>query len=135
MKLDKLRIERAPQLMIIPMIDIIFFLLVFFMMSTLYMVDQNTIPLALPKAATAQSDQTALVPITLTKQGQVLVEQEVLPRELVSQRIRAELSRNPEISFVIRADQQVEYGQVIGIMDELKQLGVHRVAVATERKL
>lgn len=135
MKLDKLRIEQSPQLMIIPMIDIIFFLLVFFMMSTLYMVDQNTIPLALPKATTSQSDQTTLVPITLTKNGQILVEQEVLPLELVSQRISAELSRNPEISFVIRADQQVEYGQVIGIMDELKQLGVHRVAVATEQKL
>lgn len=134
MKLDKLRIERTPQLMIIPMIDIIFFLLVFFMMSTLYMVDQTTIPLSLPQAATGQSAQPSLVSITLTKQGQILVEQAVVPRELVALRIKTELSRNPEAAFVLRADRQVEYGQVVGIMDELKQLGVHRVAVATDQK-
>ena len=44
MKISTLRNDRKPKLMIIPMIDIIFFLLVFFMMSTLYMVEQHTIP-------------------------------------------------------------------------------------------
>lgn len=53
MKLRSLRTQRQPRLMIIPMIDIIFFLLVFFMMSTLYMVEQRTIPVNLPQAAAA----------------------------------------------------------------------------------
>lgn len=56
MKLSDLRSERQPKLMIIPMIDIIFFLLVFFIMSTLYMVDQQTIPVNLPQAASARSE-------------------------------------------------------------------------------
>lgn len=41
MRLNSSRVEKTPQLMIIPMIDIIFFLLVFFMLSTLYMTDQQ----------------------------------------------------------------------------------------------
>ena len=45
--------EHSPQIMIIPMIDIIFFLLVFFMMSTLYMTNQQSIPVNLPVAASA----------------------------------------------------------------------------------
>lgn len=51
MRLCSTRIEKSPQIMIIPMIDIIFFLLVFFMLSTLYMTDQQTIKINLPQAA------------------------------------------------------------------------------------
>lgn len=134
MKLNKLRVKRSPQIMIIPMIDIIFFLLVFFMMSTLYMVDQNVIPIALPEASTAKTDSNALIPITLTADNRILFGQEEIPASLLAQRIQVELARNSETGFVLRADQKVEYGYVIHLLDELKKLGVRRVAVATELK-
>jgi len=134
MNLNKLRTPRSPKLMIIPMIDIIFFLLVFFMMSTLYMVEQNILPVALPQAAASQADQTALTPITLTAQGKILLGQEEISREMFSARIRVEINRNPEAAFLLRADRQIEYGRVIELLDELKTLGVRRVAVATEMK-
>ncbi len=134
MKLDKLRSNQSPRLMIIPMIDIIFFLLVFFMMSTLYMVEQNVIPVALPQASAAQADKSALVPITVTSQGKILVGREEIPPEMVRQRIKAEFNRNPEAAFVLRADRSVEYGRVIWLLDELKSCGVRRVSVATEAK-
>ncbi|MBP2640751.1 MAG: exbD 5 [Firmicutes bacterium] len=134
MNLNKLRSPRSPKLMIIPMIDIIFFLLVFFMMSTLYMVEQNVLPIALPQSTSSQTDQTALTPITLTAQGNILIGQEEISREILSIRIKAELYRNPETSFLLRADRQIEYGRVIELLDELKRLGVRRVAVATELK-
>ncbi|HBS60719.1 MAG TPA: biopolymer transporter ExbD, partial [Firmicutes bacterium] len=69
MKLRNLRLERQPKLMIIPMIDIIFFLLVYFMMSTLYMVEQRTLPVNLPQAAAAQSDLQKNVAITVARDG------------------------------------------------------------------
>lgn len=134
MKLDKLRSNQSPRLMIIPMIDIIFFLLVFFMMSTLYMVEQNVIPVALPQASAAQADKAALVSITVTSQGKILVGREEIPPEMVRQRIKAEFNRNPEAAFVLRADRSVEYGRVIWLLDELKSCGVRRVSVATEAK-
>jgi biopolymer transport protein ExbD len=134
MKLDKLRSSQSPRLMIIPMIDIIFFLLVFFMMSTLYMVEQNVIPVALPQASAAQADKAALVPITVTSQGKILVDREEIPSEMVRRRIKAEMSRNPEAAFVLRADRSVEYGRVIWLLDELRNCGVRRVSVATEAK-
>ncbi len=134
MNLNKLRTPRSPKLMIIPMIDIIFFLLVFFMMSTLYMVEQNILPVALPQAAASQADQTALTPITLTSQGKILLGQEEISQEMFTARIRVEINRNPEAAFLLRADRQIEYGRVIELLDELKTLGVRRVAVATEMK-
>ena len=73
MKISTLRNDRKPKLMIIPMIDIIFFLLVFFMMSTLYMVEQHTIPLNLPQAS-AQTVQTEDIRTTLVYEVRIYVE-------------------------------------------------------------
>lgn len=134
MKLRSLRIENQPELMIIPMIDIIFFLLVFFMISTLSMVEQHTIPVSLPQAAAAQQDIPRSVNITVLSNGQVMVDQEEIPLALLAKRVGVELSKQPENVFVLRADKQVEYGKVITVLDELKLSGARRVSVATEQK-
>lgn len=134
MKLSKLRNQHSPQIMIIPMIDIIFFLLVFFMMSTLYMVEQNTIPVALPPTLSAQSSQDSFVPITITAQANIIFNREEIPPELLMARIQTELLRNQEAFFILRGDRQVEYGKVIGILDELKKAGVRKITAATELK-
>jgi len=132
MKMRNLRVEASPRLMIIPMIDIIFFLLVFFMMSTLYMVEQRTLAVNLPQAAMSQVQLEKQVAITLTANGRVMVNQEEVPADLIKPRIQAELARHPDAAFVLHADQSAEYGKVVAILDQLKALGVSRAAVATE---
>lgn len=134
MKLRSLRLESQPKLMIIPMIDIIFFLLVFFMMSTLYMVEQRTIPVNLPQVASAQADVSRSVAISVTPEGRVLFEQEEIPLELLKRRVQVELTKGSDPVFVLRADRRAEYGKVVAVLDELKLAGVQRVAIATERK-
>jgi len=134
MKLRNLRTERQPRLMIIPMIDIIFFLLVFFMMSTLYMVEQRTIPVNLPQSSSAQTNVPRSVSISVTPEGRILFEQEDIPLELVKKRVQAELNKESDLVFVLRSDKQAEYGKVVAVLDELKLAGVQRVAIATERK-
>lgn len=134
MKLRNLRIDSQPQLMIIPMIDIIFFLLVFFMMSTLYMVEQRTIPVNLPQAAATQSDTTRSINITVLLDGRVMFEQEEIPLNLLQRRVGMELQKQPDSVFVLRGDKKVEYGNVIEVLDQMKQAGASRVAVAAELK-
>lgn len=134
MKLRSLRVESQPQLMIIPMIDIIFFLLVFFMISTLSMVEQHTIPVNLPQASAVQQDVPRSINITVLQDGQVMFEQEQIPLSLLAKRVNIELMKQPDNSFVLRADKQAEYGKVIAVLDELKSAGARKVSVATELK-
>lgn len=134
MKLRDLRSERQPKLMVIPMIDIIFFLLVFFIMSTLYMVDQQTIPVNLPQAASAQQEKPHSVAIAVTKEGRILFNQEEIPLELLKRRVQLELVGRSDLVFVLRSDKMAEYGKVVAVLDELKLAGAQRVAIATERK-
>lgn len=133
MKLRSLRVETQPQLMIIPMIDIIFFLLVFFMMSTLYMVEQHSIPVNLPQAAAAQQDKPSSINITVLESGNVMFNQEEIPIALLAKRVNLEIGKQPDNIFVLRGDKQVPYGQVISVLDELKQAGAHKVSVAVEK--
>ncbi|WP_425060025.1 Tol-Pal system protein TolR [Sporomusa carbonis] len=134
MRLRNLRLQRQPKLMIIPMIDIIFFLLVFFIMSTLYMVDQQTIPVNLPQAASAQTEKPRSVAVAVTRDGRILFDQEDIPLELLKKRAQVELSKQSDLVFVLRSDKQAEYGKVVAVLDELKLAGAQRVAIATERK-
>ena len=134
MKLRSLRMERQPRLMIIPMIDIIFFLLVFFMMSTLYMVEQRTIPVNLPQASTAQNELPRSVSVSVTPAGNVVFDQEEISVDMLRRRAQLELQKDRDIVFVLRSDKQAEYGMVITVLDELKLAGVQRVAIATDRK-
>ncbi|WP_110953982.1 ExbD/TolR family protein [Anaerosinus massiliensis] len=134
MKLRSLRVENQPQLMIIPLIDIIFFLLVFFMVSTLSMVQQNTLPVNLPQAAAAQQDTTKRISLTVQANGNILFDEEEIPANLLARRVSLELSRNSDPAFVLRGDKEVAYGQIITVLDALKQAGAHKVSVAVEKR-
>ena len=134
MKLRSLRLENQPELMIIPMIDIIFFLLVFFMMSTLYMVEQNTLPVNLPQAAAAQADMPRATNVTVQADGRIMFEQEEIPLPILAKRVGIQLTQQPDSVFILRADKQTSYAQVIAVLDEIKLAGARRISLASERK-
>ena len=132
MKLRNWRVTREPRLMVIPMIDIIFFLLVFFMLNTLSMVQQNVLPVQLPKAKSADSQPMKQVAVTITEDGKVQVGEKVIaPHELRAQ-AQQELGGDPEVIFILRADHRISHGVVMEVLDELKIAGVKRISIATE---
>lgn len=134
MRFQKYGEERKPKLMIIPMIDIIFFLLFFFMMGTLYMVEQKTIAVNLPQASSPHISREQSVAITVLASGKILFEKEEIPRGLLKKRAETALQRNPDVVFVLRSDEKAEYKYVVEVLDALKMAGASRLAIATERK-
>ena len=118
--------------MIIPMIDIIFFLLVFFMMSMLTMVVQKSINLNLPQTASAQIDLQKTLPISVTSDGTIYVEQEKIPKDSFKKRMEIEKNRNPDI--VLRADEKSEHGDFVFVLDQLKSVGISKIGIATASK-
>lgn len=135
MKLRNLRIEQKPRIMIIPMIDIIFFLLVFFMMSTLYIHEQQTIAVNLPATNSVNKGITDQpITLVLTSDLKLFLNNQEIPSTALAATIGMELTAHPDASFILKADRQVEYGAVISLLDNLKQLGVKKVSFATEVK-
>ena len=132
MKLRERRIVENPRLMIIPMIDIMFFLLVFFMMSTMFMVEQKVLPVVLPSASAAELDTQRTTPVTVMADGTLWIGEETVPLTLLETRVRSEMMKDKEARFVLRADRSVAYGKVVDVMNSLRKLGVQRLTVAVE---
>ena len=120
--------------MIIPMIDIIFFLLVFFMMSMLSMVVQKSIPVNLPAAQTTKVDLQRKVPITVTVDGSVFVDQKPMSLEEMVSYLKAEQAKGNEVTILLRADTAAQYGMFVQVLDTLKHNNITKIAIATESK-
>ena len=129
------RVEKEPVVMIIPMIDIMLFLLVFFMISTIYMVQANTLPVNLPAAAAARREtRPRIVAITVQADGTIQYEREAVRPPELSPHVRQALVGDKETIFVLRGDKQATYENIVAVLDVLKQCGARHVSIATERK-
>lgn len=133
MRLQRRSLKKA-RIEIIPMIDTIFFLLVFFMISTLSMTRFRGVQVNLPKAASGSQAPAESVTVTLTKDGQLFLNKEEVGRESLLQSLRQHLEKNPELLVIINADDGVQHGKVVEIMDEARQAGVAKLSIAVKPK-
>lgn len=127
------RVARPPRLMIIPMIDIIFFLMVFFLFSTLQMVYQKSMPVNLPVASSSHQEAPKPVAITLMKDGTISIGDTVVSIEEIKPRVE-QLADKADTPVILRADENVEHGKVIKVMDAIKSAGVTKLSIATQEK-
>lgn len=135
MKRRDFREKTQPLVMIIPMIDIMLFLLVFFMISTIYMVQVNTLPVNLPHSSTAnQETRPNVVPITVMASGDVLFDKDTVPNQELGVKIHKTLEQDKNTIFVLRGDKSARYESVVAVLDLLKKSGAQRVSIATELK-
>jgi biopolymer transport protein ExbD len=115
---------------IIPLIDIMFFLLACFMLVSLSMVQMRGMKVALPSAESVEPERRQdFHAITLDALGQVFWEKEAVSKEALVARARAAHEANAEARFYIRADQNALHGEVIAVLDRLKRAGIQRVAL------
>ena len=132
MNLRDVRNRKTPELNIIPMIDIMFFLLVFFMLSTMYMVDLKTIPIKLPQATNTQVDTKTTFAVSLKADGTIYLGDAETDMASLIMQASLEQKHNPYFAIVIRADKEVDYGRVIELIDKLKGAGITRFGLATD---
>ena len=131
MKLRNYRETKQPDLNIIPMIDIMFFLLVFFMLSTMYMVEQKTIPVNLPQATSAAIDNKTNFTVTLKDDGSIYLEDQQTDIQTLLMQATKEQKNNPSFAIIIRADKDINYDKVVSFIERLKKAGITRFGLAT----
>jgi len=128
------RTTKKARIEIIPMIDTIFFLLVFFMISTLSMAHYSGLPVNLPQAATGQQPPSESAAITISSDGSITIDKKDVLRDQVRGILKSRLAKNPELLVLINADEHVEHGIVVDVMDQARQAGVAKMAIAVRAK-
>ncbi|MFW5996002.1 MAG: ExbD/TolR family protein [Halanaerobiaceae bacterium] len=119
---------------IIPLIDVIFFLLVFFMLFTSFRTAPEGLEMQLPEAVTVtEQDQENLV-IYINKDGDFYFQDEEMNIGQLSSIIEEEYNNNDQITVIINADRETRYKDVVTVMDNVRELGIYNLALAAERK-
>ena len=119
--------------MLSPMIDMMFLLLIFFIVSTMQMTELKTIPVKLPVATESVIQNTAKFTVTIKDDGAYWLQDKVISRQDLINKAREEQKKDEKFHVVIRADENVQYKAVIGLLDSFKKAGVSRVGLATEK--
>ena len=114
-----------------PMVDVVFLLVIFFMVSTTFITLESGLPVDLPQAQSAQAQSSELPTVTINQDDQIFVGgSQVAEGDLVGV-LREVLATSASDTVVLRADQTVRYGLPVRVMDLIKQAGAQRVAIAT----
>ena len=107
--------------------------MVFFLFSTLQMVYQKYMPVNLPVASSSHQEAPKPVAITLMKDGTISIGDTVVGIEEIKPRVE-QLADKADTPVILRADENVEHGKVIKVMDEIKSAGVTKLSIATQEK-
>jgi biopolymer transport protein ExbD len=135
MEIPSPRSTHKARIEIIPLIDIIFFLLATFVMVSLSMVKNKGIPVNLPVAdqGTPQ-ERKDHVAITVTADGKIFFDQERLTLEQLPGRLEGLRARAKEPAVVLNGDAQALLGQAVAVLDEVRKAGISKVAIETRAK-
>jgi len=130
MKLRKQR--REPFLVdITPLVDVVFLMLIFFMVSTSFNVS-NTLKLELPAShATQQNKKAEEVAISIDKKGQIYIQEEPVEDGDVRRRILNISKGDPNMRVVLRADGDAKHKRIVYVLDTLRELGMGKIGIAT----
>jgi biopolymer transport protein ExbD len=135
MKIPRTEIKKA-RIEIIPMIDAIFFLLVFFMMTSLQMVQLSSRKVQLPQSATAQKrgDVKNKVVVTIDKNGAYFVNQDSVQLAQILPLLTDQIKAAPDMTVIINCDRAQQVAQFVKVFDLVKQSNAAQVMIATEPK-
>jgi biopolymer transport protein ExbD len=115
-----------------PLVDIMLVLLIIFMVTATFIV-QPGLPVQLPKAATGEETVSTTLEIQLDKEGVLSMNGKHVSEDDVRSYVAGALPQKPDLQAVIAADRAVSHGDVVRLMDLLRQSGVHKFALSVER--
>ena len=133
MKLHSPIPHRKARIEIIPLIDIMFFLLASFMLVSMSMIKLAGVKMSLPQAASAQPEtKPDFIPISISAGGDIFwnKEQQPITKEQITELIKPLYQANKDLRIYINADRDATHGMVIEILDRVRQAGVSKVSFA-----
>ena len=113
------------------MVDVVFLLIIFFMVSTTFISLETGLPVDLPQAQTAEATPSDLPTVTVTPDERVFVGGSQVEPEALAGILQQLIADTAQTTVVLRADASVPHGFVVQVMDLIKQSGAQRIAIAT----
>lgn len=126
--------RKRPQIELVPMIDIIFFLVIFFMLFTTLKTTSDGIDIDLPKAAASTvNDRSSSVTVTIEKSGLMYYEGRLVDKVALTSHLSENIKKDPDTLVIIRGDKGVIYERIVDVMDIVGKVGGKKFTFAVEK--
>jgi biopolymer transport protein ExbD len=127
--------RRKARIEILPLIDIVFLLLVFFIYAMLSMAVHRGVPVRLPDSSTAGIEKESLLSITIRERGEVLVDKERIPLDDLARSLKLRAGQEASPGVHLFADKEVSYQLIIEVLDQIRAAGLSNVVLQTAREM
>ncbi len=126
--------RKAVEVNIVPLIDVMFALLTFFVMSTLFLTRSEGLPVNLPSSGTAsRQKEPEKITVTINSAGQLSLNRQPTNIDALESQVRSLVGANPDTLVIINADKKVEHGEVVSVMDQVRRVKGAKLAIATQK--
>lgn len=131
---DESTTPKKIELQIIPMIDIMMFLMVFFVLLSINVIPSKGMKTALPTSSQAKDIERSKILITITADGVIQVNQDVVNEQVLQQTLTALQRSSKEVYVVIKGDQKTPLQSLLTVMDAAKGAGIENIGIAERPK-
>ena len=116
---------------ILPMIDVIFAILTFFIISSLYLIKLETIPLNLPRASTSSISKDEFINVSISSNEKIFLNSEEIGLKSLNEELqKINIQNNKKV--IISGDKDVDYGRIVEVLDELRKIKNLKIAISTQ---
>jgi biopolymer transport protein ExbD len=126
----KVRVEEDAAIDMTPMLDIVFIMLIFFIVTTVF-VKEAGIEVNKPSGSLAVMPKNANIFIAITEDGKVWIDKRPVETDLIRSNLERLMAEQPSDVIIIQADKKSEHGLVVEVMDQIKAAGIDRISIAT----
>lgn len=128
----KKKARYAVQLPLTPLIDIVFLLLIYFLLTTNFIVEEN-MDLILPKASNTNSVKNQTITVSVYSDGHIHLGGAEVSLDDLSADLKVLLAKSTDSCVTVKVDRTVMFDRVIGVIDAVKAAGTKRISIATEK--
>ncbi|AFY59542.1 biopolymer transporter ExbD [Synechococcus sp. PCC 6312] len=125
--------QEGDEINIVPMIDVVFSVLAFFIIASLFLSRTDGIDIKLPQAQTTQVQSQNPITVTIDRDRNIFIDGDAVEIAQVQARIVGLQAAAANQLIIVRADTEVEHGTVIAVMDELRQIKNAQLAISTRK--
>ncbi len=127
-----LHAEKKVRIEMLPLIDIVFLLLVFFIYAMLSMAVHRGLPVVLPISSTAKIDKKLVLSVTVKTDGTIFVDKEQVHLEDLAQFLKNRAKGQKEPGVLLFGDRNLSYQQLFRVLDQIRIAGLQRISLQSE---
>ena len=128
----KLNRDKRVRIEMLPLIDVVFLVLVFFIYAMLSMAVHRGLPVALPTSSSAGIDKKEALSVTVKADGRIYVDKEEIALKDLGEALRRKVKEDAEPDILLFADHSLSYQKLFRVLDQIRMSGLNRISLQAD---